>query len=83
MHTISLNDKQFTAEANDTILQAAEKAGESIYSECRGGFCGACKCKLKSGETVSVIDAIAFLPDGYVLACSVKANSDLVLELDY
>ncbi|MEZ9310336.1 2Fe-2S iron-sulfur cluster-binding protein [Vibrio sp. 10N.286.49.F3] len=82
MHTISLNSKQFPAAEDDTVLQAAEKAGEVIYSECRDGFCGACKCKLKSGAVVPTRKTIAYLPEGYILTCSVKANSDLVLELD-
>lgn len=66
-----------------TLLAAAEAAGESIPFACRAGVCGACKVTV-SGDverqsTVSLTsDEIAA---GVVLACACTARSDIRAEL--
>nr|WP_309251002.1 2Fe-2S iron-sulfur cluster-binding protein [Vibrio diazotrophicus] len=67
----------FESQCNDTVLEAAQKAGVEIYSECKSGFCGACKCKLKSGKVIKIRDTIAYTEEGCILTCSVKAETDI------
>jgi ferredoxin len=60
-----------------TILEIIEQAkieGVSVNSECRAGYCGACRCKVK-GVGVEVeqnLDAMGYTDDDEVLACSSK-----------
>ena len=74
--------KNFTINAGTTLLSALEEAGLPIIAVCRSGVCGACKCKVTgevestSHETLTVLQ----IEQGYVLSCSSKAMSDLVIE---
>ncbi|HHM1868513.1 TPA: 2Fe-2S iron-sulfur cluster-binding protein, partial [Klebsiella pneumoniae] len=37
-------------DAVTTILEQLESAGIQVESQCRSGYCGACRLKKKSGE---------------------------------
>ena len=85
---LSLHVQDFgsTAEipVGELLLEALESAGLPIIGACRSGICGACKCQVTSGETEST--SVATLTEtemnaGFVLACSSKARSDLVIAL--
>ena len=74
--------KNFTGNTKDTILEQGEAAGMLLPYSCRGGMCGRCKIKLKSGDVRQL--ATDGLSDsdkeqGFVLACSSVPQSDLVL----
>ena len=67
---------------DQTLLEQAEGAGLAIPFSCRGGFCGSCKVKLESGEVEVLQDAgltEAEREQGYVLACSCRPKTDLVV----
>jgi len=76
---------EFFLEGNDSILDAGLKAGLYLDYGCTSGNCGACKCKVVSGairklqEHDYVISA-SEQEEGYILACSNTAISDLVIE---
>ena len=76
--------KQSEIHAQQTLLEALESAGLPIIGACRAGVCGSCKCKVEAGSVESS-STLALTPDqvaeGYVLACSSKAKSDLQLAL--
>jgi len=84
-HEISVPaiDKTFMANDQQTLLDALHGAGVKVPYSCKSGICGACKCKV-NGDVVSTsqetltAEQIAL---GYVLACSSKANSDLVVDI--
>jgi len=74
--------KSFTGNTQDTILEQGEAAGMLLPYSCRGGMCGRCKIKLKSGDVRQL--ATDGLSDeekkqGFVLACSSVPQSDLIL----
>lgn len=75
--------KSFTIGANETLLDALEREAMPILGACRSGVCGSCKCKVESGTVDSGGDASLIPPDeaqqGYVLACSTRARSDLIV----
>lgn len=75
--------KNFTINADKLLLNALEEAGLPIVGACRTGVCGACKCKVtgqvESSSTATLTTEQIEL--GYVLSCSTKATSDLVVEL--
>lgn len=70
--------------ADETLLDALEREGLPIIGACRAGVCGSCKCKVEQGEVEST-SQLALTPDqiadGYVLACSSKARSDVQVSL--
>lgn len=70
--------------ADETLLDALEREGLPIIGACRAGVCGSCKCKVEQGEVESS-SQLALTPDqiadGYVLACSSKARSDVQVSL--
>ncbi|MCB1862934.1 MAG: 2Fe-2S iron-sulfur cluster binding domain-containing protein [Gammaproteobacteria bacterium] len=76
---------EFFLEGSDSILEAGLKAGLYIDYGCSSGNCGACKCKVISGA-VSKLRSHDFIlsakeqEEGYILACSNTAISDLVIE---
>ena len=75
---------QTSISAEETLLDVLEREGLPIIGACRAGVCGSCKCKVESGEVQSS-SAMALTPEqvaeGYVLACSSKATSDLQLTI--
>jgi len=75
-------NKTISGNTQETILKQGEAAGLLLPYSCRGGMCGRCKIKLKSGEVKQL--ASDGLTDtekkqGFVLACSSIPQSDLVL----
>lgn len=75
-------DTQVDGDNQQTLLEQAEQAGVEIPFSCRGGFCGSCRVKLESGEVEVLQDSGLSDEDraeGYVLACSCKPKTDLVV----
>ena len=75
----------FSAEADESILDAALRQGLVMPYGCRDGACGSCRGKVLSGEVdhgraqrnaLSEADRLA----GGALFCSAKARSDLLIE---
>lgn len=86
-YQISLHpgDHRFAADADDTLLEAALKAGLLLPHGCRDGACGACKGKLIDGEIDHGAVTANALPDaeraaGYALFCCARPRSDLTLQ---
>jgi len=81
--TFSMSGKSTSLRADETVLDAAERAGVDIDYSCRTGMCGVCKIKLLTGNvTMEVEDGLE--PDdqaaGMVLACQAKSETDITVE---
>ncbi len=67
----------------ETILEAAERAGVDIDYSCRTGMCGVCAVKLQSGQVTMEVEE-GLEPDdkaaGMVLACQAKSTGNLTVE---
>lgn len=63
-----------------TVLESLEQANIPAEYHCREGFCGACRCKLTSGEVEYVIDPLAFIDDDEVLPCVIRPQSDIEID---
>ena len=78
-------EHRFSAEPDETLLEAALAAGLLLPHSCRDGACGACKGKILSGEvdygnvTEGALSA-AEREAGYALFCCARARTDLSLE---
>jgi ring-1,2-phenylacetyl-CoA epoxidase subunit PaaE len=78
--------RSFTMRMNDdTVLDAAMRAGLELPFSCRAGVCSTCRTKVVSGE-VEMAQNYALedweLEQGYVLACQSRVKTP-TLELDY
>lgn len=83
--TVKPSGHQFTAEADETVLEAALRQGLSFPYGCRNGACGACVGTVLEGQ-VSYEEPPMGLDDdeieaGKALFCSAQAQSDLVIEV--
>ena len=78
---------EFFVDGNDTLLEAALRAGLAPRYGCSNGNCGKCKGRVVSGEVLNVRPHDHVLSDeekssGYVLMCSSTAVSDVVIEAE-
>jgi len=83
--TIKPSCRSFESDGNETLLEAALRAGLALDYGCSNGNCGLCKAKVTRGETESVSYHDYVMPTaeksaGYVLMCSYAARSDVELE---
>jgi NAD(P)H-flavin reductase/ferredoxin len=75
---IGLSDIAFPAEAGETILDAAERAGYSLPYSCRKGVCSTCEARLRAG-TVEIGTQSIEGPKPAVLLCRAKPKSDIIV----
>jgi CDP-4-dehydro-6-deoxyglucose reductase len=85
--TLAKTGAQFTVNEDETILDAAERAGILLAYSCRSGTCRSCLTRVLSGcaehdpEYVSELNIDAGeLAAHYRLLCSALACSDIILE---
>ena len=75
----------FRADEDEYLLYSMVDAGIETPYVCEQGWCLACAARLASGE-VDRQDALTLYPEdiaaGFVLLCSTKPRSDLVLVQD-
>lgn len=83
--TVQPAGHEFFVEGNDTLLEAALRAGIPLNYGCSNGNCGECKARLVSGQIKKVhphdfVLKEAEKAEGAFLLCSYTAVSDVVLE---
>jgi len=72
----------------ETAVQAAERKGVRLFTDCREGGCGTCKASIQSGQ-FSLDDysrdalTDAELTEGRILACRLRPETPCVIEFDY
>jgi CDP-4-dehydro-6-deoxyglucose reductase, E3 len=77
--------RAFETAADETVLDAALRAGLDVPHRCLGGNCGACRARLLEGEVAYPNGrplglSEAETADGLVLLCRAHARGDLLLE---
>src|SRR5262245_9454662 len=80
--TVAKSEYRFSCEPNESVLDAAQRAGLEIPFSCRKGVCGTCKGRVVSGETRAFSgDALspAERAENQVLFCNARPRSDLVI----
>jgi NAD(P)H-flavin reductase/ferredoxin len=80
--TVANSASRFPCEPNESVLDAAQRAGFEIPFSCRKGVCGTCKGKVITGEVRAFAgDALgpAERAEGQVLFCNARPRSDLVI----
>lgn len=64
-----------------SLLDALEQKRVKLFSECRNGYCGACKTKINSGSVEYHTQPLIALEDDECLPCCCTPTSDLDLAL--
>lgn len=77
--------REFFVDGNDSLLEAALRAGLSLDYGCSIGSCGQCKARILSGEAQKIrhsdyVLTAAEKSAGVVLMCCNTAVADLVIE---
>ncbi|KZK66111.1 hybrid-cluster NAD(P)-dependent oxidoreductase [Shewanella baltica] len=81
---LAIGDRSTRLMQGQSLLEGIESEGLPIIAACRSGVCGACKCQVLEGETVStsvMTLSAAEIDAGFVLACSTTLTSDVTLKL--
>ncbi len=76
---------EYIVEGKESLLNAALRAGLHMDYGCSCGNCGACKCRIVAGRATQLREHDYVLSaheqeEGYILACSWTAVTDLVIE---
>lgn len=83
--TVKPSGRQFPCEADETILDAAIRAGVGLPYGCKNGACGTCKGLVLSGDVTHAPHQQKALPpndvkQGFALFCCAHPHSDIELE---
>lgn len=79
--------KDFAAEKNETVLEAALRSGIALNYNCNTGTCGGCGGRVLSGQVRETQQHDFHFSDtqkaqGHVLLCVTAAQSDLEIEVN-
>ncbi len=81
--TLHPSGQQFVASAQETLLQAAERAGVPLPSSCRNGTCRTCICLAQHGSVHYAIEWPGLSAEekhaGWVLPCVAMVKGDVCL----
>jgi len=83
--TIQPSGRQFSAEDDEFLLDAALRHGVVLPYGCKNGACGSCKARVAQGTVVQGAHVATALKSeeavkGFALMCCAKATSDLIVE---
>lgn len=83
MSRITLQDgSSFEFESDQlNLLNALEQQKLVVNFHCRAGFCGACRCKLVSGQVAYLEEPLAFVRKGEFLPCCSVPLTDLEIAI--
>jgi CDP-4-dehydro-6-deoxyglucose reductase len=87
VHQVLTNGgKSFPAAADETLLDAALRAGIVVEYSCRTGRCSTCKGRVRSGTTMALHDEVGLSPEersnGWILTCVRAAASNVELDVN-
>jgi len=82
-YKITVNDQsvEFISEKHNSLLSCLLDNNISAQYQCRDGFCGACKAKLKHGKVAYHNEPLAYIKDGEFLVCCSVPETDLEIEI--
>ena len=83
--TVKPSGRQFSCDADETILNAAIRAGVGLPYGCKNGACSSCKGMVLSGSVTHGPHQARALTAadeeiGFSLFCCARPNSDVVIE---
>jgi CDP-4-dehydro-6-deoxyglucose reductase len=82
--SLANSGRDFSAEREQSVLDAALAAGLNLPHSCKSGNCSACRARLLSGQIdypfgkpLGLSDAES--AEGFILMCQARARSDIVI----
>src|SRR5471032_1830086 len=83
--TVQPSGQQFSCEADETVLNAAIRAGVGLPYGCKNGACGSCRGKLLGGSVTHGPHQERALTakdeeSGFSLFCCARPHSDITIE---
>ena len=83
--SVTPSGHEYLVEGRESLLEAGLRSGLHLDYGCSSGNCGMCKCKVLSGKVAALREHDYYLSErekreGYVLACSTTAVTDVVIE---
>lgn len=63
-----------------TVLEAILSANIAYEYQCRDGFCGSCRCRLRQGEIAYIKPTLAFVQPDEMLPCCAVALTDIYVD---
>ncbi|MEE2023628.1 class I ribonucleotide reductase maintenance protein YfaE [Alkalimonas mucilaginosa] len=78
---VNNSDTELEYDNQDNLLTVLEQAKFSVHYQCREGYCGACRCRLVSGDIKYLQEPLAFVRQGEFLPCCSIPISDITIEL--
>lgn len=76
---INTLDTTFELKSDETLLEGLERSGHQVESQCRNGYCGACRLKIHSGSVSYAQTPLAFVSHDEVLPCCCTVETPLSL----
>ncbi|RKR31249.1 MULTISPECIES: 2Fe-2S iron-sulfur cluster-binding protein [Paraburkholderia] len=77
--SIAGSDVAFRCEADETLLDAAERSGYSVPYSCRKGVCSTCEGGVLAGAGRSTVQGEVQGPAERVLLCCLRPSSDMTI----
>ena len=71
----------FELRAGESLLEGLERTGHAVEYQCRGGYCGACRTTILSGDVSYADSPLAFIAAGEILPCCSRPNGAVVLDI--
>lgn len=80
--SLRLNGARLHCESrHGCLLEALEAHQVKVESQCRSGYCGACRLRLTRGQVKYLQAPLAFIQPGEILPCCCLPVEDIELEL--
>ena len=82
-HEIHLIQRQITLDFDNqtSLLNFLEQHQIHHEYQCRSGYCGSCRVKIKKGKVSYAEAPLAFIQPDEILLCCCRVESDLEIEL--
>lgn len=74
---LTIDNVEYPLDPQKTLLENIESQAIKIEFHCRDGHCGACRCKLVSGEVEYITYPMAYVRDNDILTCCSKSQHDI------
>lgn len=74
---ITTDRMAFVLGDKETLLEALERTGHHVEYQCRSGYCGSCRLKLRSGSVSYPEPPMAFIGEDEILPCCCQVESSL------
>ena len=81
MVKVTTLDAEFELLPDESLLAGLERTNHAVEYQCRSGYCGACRVKLKKGRVSYKEPPLAFLLEDEILLCCCHVEEDLEIDL--